>query len=671
MPKTDRTSQQVKTMKDDTAVNPAEPISLSICDSKLDTLFSRFNEHYVIPLYQRSFDWAYDNIEKLIDDINDSDAQEYYLGSLIVYLDPMDRFEVVDGQQRLTTLLLLLTVLKNDYGYDFKLNNCLQFECREKSDKIIEALLSSNSNELSDDDRETSIFRAMQDIEAVLAQRFLNETGKLKSNDPTSSSCISDFVERLCRVRLFRICVPPGTDLNLYFEIMNTRGEQLEQHDIIKSNLMEALDSEDRNGFDCIWSACSNMNRYVQMGFKTDDRVKLFGDDWTALPEHALKTLRTADKAKPDRTIESVLFDTVEHKETAHANNADNDSDVGQYKSIIDFPVFLLHVLRVFLECSDGAYGKNVNLPELLNDNKLLDEYKNVVQATPESSRRQLSEDFIECLLRCRCLFDRYIIKRKNCGEEGFEYRDGEWSLKKLVRNGDKPEYKYTEFYASNTSMSKDSLMLQSALRVSYTSPRVMHWITTALSWLYNNAERVDKSYLDIIESEAQKGVRDYLAEGDYYRGVNTPRIVFNYLDYLLWHDSKDSNFRFEFRNSVEHWYPRNPSENTFESWNDRTDDSGKYLRDGIGNLCLVSNSVNSQFSNLSPESKSQEYKSLIDGGSLKLRKMRDLIKEEKSSGWRKGGCERHGKEMIDKLRGACGLYSHEPEPKGGNFYQP
>lgn len=55
-----------------------------------------------------------------------------------------------------------------------------------------------------------------------------------------------------------------------------------------------------------------------------------------------------------------------------------------------------------------------------------------------------------------------------------------------------------------------------------------------------------------------------FLDNHDYTLGVNTPHIVLNFLDYLLWEkDSEKENpnyndFVFEFRNSVEHWYPRN-----------------------------------------------------------------------------------------------------------------
>ncbi|HDR1474494.1 TPA: DUF262 domain-containing protein, partial [Pasteurella multocida] len=73
--------------------------------------------------------------------------------------------------------------------------------------------------------------------------------------------------------------VPPETDLNHYFEIMNNRGEQLEKHEVLKANLMSVLNPDDQNVFATIWDACSDMNRYAVASFKKEDRDKLFFKD--------------------------------------------------------------------------------------------------------------------------------------------------------------------------------------------------------------------------------------------------------------------------------------------------------------------------------------------------------------------------------------------------------
>ena len=87
---------------------------------------------YVVPIYQRNYAWKKDEIEQLLNDINDvSDNYDgkYYLGSLIVNQLGPEAFEVIDGQQRLTTLYLLLSYLNQESVN----KNSLRFEAREKS----------------------------------------------------------------------------------------------------------------------------------------------------------------------------------------------------------------------------------------------------------------------------------------------------------------------------------------------------------------------------------------------------------------------------------------------------------------------------------------------------------------------------------------------------------
>ena len=143
------------------------------------------------------------------------------------------------------------------------------------------------------------------------------------------------------------------------------------------------------------------------------------------------------------------------------------------------------------------------------------------------------------------------------------------------------------------------------------------------------------------IAAEAVK--ENFLDLGDYELGVQTPHIVFNYLDYLLWKKNKETyeDFVFEFRNSVEHWYPQHPSKGTIEIWDGV---------DTFGNLCIISRSVNSKFSNLPPESKMQSFERMVQRGSLKLRIMGNIIKGCSSQYWAKHACQKHEEKMISLL---------------------
>lgn len=612
-----------------------------------ETLFDK-EVHYVIPRYQRAYAWEDKEIVQLIDDINDSTG-DYYIGSLVVakVKDKVETYEVVDGQQRLTTLYLLLHYLKSQVG---AVGKTLSFDCRPDSNYTlthIEALLSDEKRLADDEDRiEQSIRNGLK----VIRQKF--ETGDGIQKD--------DFLERLRRVILYRIEVPEHTDLNRYFEIMNTRGEQLEQHDILKAQLMECLSKRcEQEFFSRVWTACSDMTGYVQMHFAKAEREEIFGDKWSpdklsgSWSRYAgcLKMGQSADEGGAIKDIIKPSF----RVETADGVQEGDGTPI-RFDSIIGFPHFLLHVLRVFLRVENVSLSKGSGLGSLLDDKHLLADYNKVIACGQmggkpiKENEASFARKFILFLLRSRFLFDQFIIKREYAGDD----QEGVWSLKELCTSGrgskKRPYYINTrlcypnEWEKTYAPRNKECLMIQSALRVSYTSPKVMHWITELLVWLFNNNKTERYKLTDEAERIAAEAVKDnFLATGNYELGVQTPHVVFNYLDYLLWKEGKEKykDFVFEFRNSVEHWYPQHPSEGTFEVW------------DGIdtfGNLCIISRSVNSKFSNLSPESKMKSYKKMVQKGSLKLRIMGDIIEGSSSETWRLSECAKHEEEMISLL---------------------
>lgn len=614
-----------------------------------ETLFDK-EVHYVIPRYQRAYAWEDKEIVQLIDDINDSTG-DYYIGSLVVakVKDKVETYEVVDGQQRLTTLYLLLHYLFSHDGQVGEVGKTLSFDCRPNSNYTLEHiqdLLSDAKSLVGDEDRlEQSILNGLKAID----QKFM-----LGAID------VDAFVERLKMVILYRIEVPEHTDLNRYFEIMNTRGEQLEQHDILKAQLMGYLSNpKEREFFSRVWSACSDMTGYVQMHFAKAEREEIFGDKWSpdklsgSWSRYAgcLKMGQSADKGGAIKDIIKPSF----RVETADGVQEGDGTPI-RFDSIIGFPHFLLHVLRVFLRVENVSLSKGSGLGSLLDDKRLLADYNKVIAcgqmgAKPiKENEASFARKFILFLLRSRFLFDQFIIKREYAGDD----LEGTWSLKELctsgARSAKKPYYANTRLRYENewektyALRNKECLMIQSALRVSYTSPKVMHWITELLVWLFNNNKTERYKLTDEAERIAAEAVKDnFLATGNYELGVQTPHVVFNYLDYLLWKSDKEAykDFVFEFRNSVEHWYPQHPSDGTIEPWDGR---------DVFGNLCIISRSVNSKFSNLSPESKMKSYKKMVQKGSLKLRIMGDIIERGTSETWRLSECAKHEEEMISLL---------------------
>ncbi len=620
------------------------------------TLFSEVGVRYVIPRYQRAYAWEEKEIEQLIDDICDDNdpKRDYYIGSLIVARRKADdgvEYEVIDGQQRLTTIYLLLQCLL-DEGYfsrgEVSVGEALSFDCRSKSNYTLAYIQSdAQKPEGKEELLDQSILLAVDIIKKKLAREFGDGVEDQKK-----------FVDRLKHVVLYRIEVPEHTDLNRYFEIMNTRGEQLEQHDILKARLMNYLDDAcEREAFARIWEACSDMTGYVQMHFSVEDRVKLFGQCWSDPPsENALRELcrgKRRCEGKSEGLDISKIIDLKSEVDDVVGALKKRDAEA-RFESIIDFPYFLLHVLRVFCRAERLSMDGAEELGSLLDDKLLLKDFDKVITSCEKRGdmdvKRWFARTFIQFLLRSRFLFDKFIIKRENTEDD----QDGRWSLKELRTSGagsaKKPYYADTslryksEWEKTYAPRNKECLMIQSALRVSYTSPKVMHWITELLVWLFNNNETERYKLTDEAERIAAEAVMEnFLDLGNYELGVQTPHVVFNYLDYLLWKSDKEAykDFVFEFRNSVEHWYPQHPSDGTIEPWDGR---------DVFGNLCIISRSVNSKFSNLSPESKMKSYKKMVQKGSLKLRIMGDIIERGTSETWRLSECAKHEEEMISLL---------------------
>ena len=633
-----------------------------------NSLFSK-GVSYVVPRYQRAYAWEDKEIQQLIEDIRDSSG-EYYIGSLVVAKvdGKKETYEVIDGQQRLTTLYLLLHYLHSKGKIASEIGNTLSFDCRPKSIdtlRYIKDLLPAGTSKIEEGKEwEQSLLNGIKAIDQ-----------RLKIDDN-----IAALVDRLKHVILYRIQVPEHTDLNRYFEIMNTRGEQLEQHDILKAqlmgNLMHGKDNVqqrlEQEAFSVVWVACSDMTGYVQMHLEKVDREELFGASWGNMPSKTKGENTSLPEAEAPsrqaRSIEEIIQSPLDVKESECTE--EDDMLLTRFESIIDFPNFLLHVLRAFVFINEEKFEKQPELSSLLDDKKLLRDFDCVIDAWSKTSNSigeakcDFSQQFILFLLQARFLFDKFIIKRESTGED----RNGSWSLKMLLISESKGQKKA---YYANTPLTQEGveekdihascLMIQSALRVSYTSPKVMHWITELLKWLI--LSKGDQSGLAAIgEGIAAKAVemnflnqssKDRMTDkyreykfGDYAAGVATPHIVFNYLDYLLWKRDgmKIGDFVFEFRNSVEHWYPQHPSDGTFKAW---------AACDTFGNLCLLSRSVNSKFSNLSPESKMKSYKPMVQKGSLKLRKMGAIIEGCSSDEWMHSKCAEHEKEMLQILHDA------------------
>ncbi len=217
-------------------------------------------DEYIVPLYQRNFSWTYDEIEQLLIDIADAYNErekrpDYYIGTLVVH-QKGNMYHIIDGQQRTTALTLLALVLRNEYHIQIPDLKLLNFEARKQSNASLQQLFENSSAEFENMDE---IIRGYQNTKLAL-NKILSEQFKME---------VTVYAEYLFQhVIIFRNMLPTDLDLNLYFERFNSRGEQLEAHEIIKAQLMAKLDDEEAAKFAKIWDACADFEKPVVKSFQ-------------------------------------------------------------------------------------------------------------------------------------------------------------------------------------------------------------------------------------------------------------------------------------------------------------------------------------------------------------------------------------------------------------------
>lgn len=645
----------------------SNPIELNVSD-----IFMA-GQHYLIPVYQRNYAWQDAQVSQLIKDIYDyskrTDANEkkYYIGTLVIWERKEEGtllYETIDGQQRLTTLNILFTVLKNEF--DAKLDDFtpnLKYANRPTSSYTLEHIFSKKKGE--------NISKADKDLNTRIIDAYMTITKEISKIEDEGN--LQKFLEYLQEnVIILRVPVPHDTDLNHYFEIMNNRGEQLEKHEVLKAQMLEVFKHDDQatKAFNEVWEACANMEKYVQYGFGTEIRKRIFGSDWTKLVVHNFAEIVSSfsveeSKSEDEFYIKDLLSPGGSHDYDPSAKDPKEESPE-TFNSIINFSNYLLHVLRIMVN-QDVVQGEEDLFIEIdkdvpLDDKRLLDTFMHILNVNPER-KRAIVERFGFMLLKSKFYYDQYIIKRNLKNER--------WSLKYLKGVDGKPRYlnSFVGEEDEEIGANRNALMLLSMFHVSAPTLIYKHWLNAALrfvleekgfqgddyvnyledlsdSYLYDRFlanESTDNAYYKIIYSQNGKKTNSVLDLSRLDKGTHVENFIFNRLDYLLWKEDqlndpkKFNNFYFSPRTSVEHYYPQNPI--------DHTDRLPSDTLDKFGNLCLISRSKNSKLSNYMPTAKKEHYTN--KQGSIESIKQQVMMSE---TNWFADEISTQGEIMTQKL---------------------
>ncbi len=223
---------------------------------------------FVIPIYQRLYSWEKEQCQQLWDDIikiggNDK-MDRHFIGSILYVLDGITHSNnallIIDGQQRLTTITLLLTALRNHLSDKRKeIEDHYLINSDKDGDKRFRLILSDSDKDtllsLIDENRRKPSEPSSKIVENFkLFEEWVSNTNKLET--------IFKGLEKLMIVEI--ALEKEKDDPQLIFESMNSKGIELTQTDLIRNYIVMETEVEKQEGFyNKYWRAMEeDLNKY-------------------------------------------------------------------------------------------------------------------------------------------------------------------------------------------------------------------------------------------------------------------------------------------------------------------------------------------------------------------------------------------------------------------------
>ncbi|HCW69912.1 MAG TPA: DUF262 domain-containing protein [Thalassospira lucentensis] len=224
-------------------------------------------QQFFIPKYQREYVWGRNNWEDLFNDLEDA-STGHFMGSIICVNKQTDgmagsRLELIDGQQRFTTISLLFCALYRRLEENQKPDQDLMVELANLKNRIF--LKGTNDWRFEPSEQAQN----KTDFQRILSELFPKQVSEPKGlknfGNRRIAKAYSYFIDRLKALSdlealalldklkaaiLVKIEVPSHSDAFVLFETINNRGIPLSAIDIIKNNLLAELDKREEYGID-------------------------------------------------------------------------------------------------------------------------------------------------------------------------------------------------------------------------------------------------------------------------------------------------------------------------------------------------------------------------------------------------------------------------------------
>ncbi|UOT04485.1 DUF262 domain-containing HNH endonuclease family protein [Rhodococcus opacus] len=234
-------------------------------DIDIESLLS--GRYFSIPRFQRPYSWDEENIQDLWNDVISSKGEDYFIGSMVVFKQGKQEFGVVDGQQRLTTITILLCAIRDSFA------SLGEEDLAQGLHQLIERKNRSNKNEyVLKTETSFPFFQehiqkfgpADVDADELFEERALRRASDLLAGkigaalgaidgDPSVATAdklnqkiskLTELRESVLNLKLIFVTLENEDDAYLIFETLNTRGKDLAVTDLVKNHFTKNMKSK-------------------------------------------------------------------------------------------------------------------------------------------------------------------------------------------------------------------------------------------------------------------------------------------------------------------------------------------------------------------------------------------------------------------------------------------
>ncbi|GHP33926.1 hypothetical protein JP0040_01100 [Helicobacter pylori] len=399
-----------------------------------DILATELSAYYQIPIYQRPYQWGKEQCEELLNDLfenyEDHGEDDYFCGSL-VFIQPNkdNKTDIVDGQQRLSTFILLAKVLATLYS--------------ERLDPMIQEYLQESWSDRHEDGKKKKRERLDFDLVGSNAKKDFQEAldffddldaskgENSKSNDPSKGKnsylknaiCLKNYLEKeeiedindfiqwlYSKVNFITITCPDADKALRIFNVLNARGLPLHATDIFKGELLKKLTEEkEQEELATRWE--NLRQKCLDNGFAMET---LFSQHLTYLhPKTSKERMKIRLNTQFDELQKSPLeyLDVVEDFYNAYCEVLEMQDRHAHLLSYLEDNYW-----RVIL-CASILHDYSESKIEALKELLVKFYYQHWVAGQAKSTREQTCCNIINALKEKKNIDDIISIARKNLGE--------------------------------------------------------------------------------------------------------------------------------------------------------------------------------------------------------------------------------------------------------------